>query len=872
MATERFDIEIRDNVAKSIRQEILGIGQAARDTHQSLRSMKAEMATMTAATASSSQATNTAATASSGRARAGDEAARAMAREKAAADALARSYAEQARQARAQQAFTAFSQRNLSGKSAASSAAVFNEAFDAAAVGRATAEQTKFVNGMKEMNRVTPLARQHLLNLGFQLQDVAVSLQAGQNPLTVFIQQGGQIGQIAAQSGVGLRGLAVAAGRVLAPFLPLVAAAGALTAGFALMNREANKNAGSMQEFANGLGLTRDELKQLEDVTVTWGDTAKAVFQVGMRNILNRLGIDTADIASTWNRFLDNLWYYTKRVVAGIYASFAGMAYGVNNIVDNLGDGLANDNPFANVIQGYQEAYGDALQFFDDVSAQAGENARNRLRAQAREMIADRNERTRRPRAGWNRAEEWEKANRELDTQIRLTRHYGLELERVTQLEQIARTFAEHKQPLNDAERQHLMRKIELLQMGRLVQEAMTAADEAAYGASRQYTVQQEALGKLLDQGAIDWLEYQRQTALATRTYEDATDALAGLNRELDKNDRLIGTYGRARSELEYLEQIRAAAEARGESIYERDSVRPAVNDNEIVVNGGRRLRSDVQDMLDRFREQQERERMASAFESIDPAERESPGSSSYILDHHREMYAEIQRLREQDVINETEAARRKQNLDRAVMDARLEHTSSILGQISQLQNSSNREVAALGKAAAIAQATIDGYRAVQAALAGPPGPPWSFAIAGVTAAMTAANVAKIAGIGFQRGGYTGDGRVDQVAGMVHAGEYVFDAAATRRLGVGMLDSIRRGTLAQPPSNDNRGRAPIRIVQGPGTYVEAVERTDGEIEIIAERVARRVAPDAVARDIRGNPNSRTSKAIGGSFGVKRADR
>jgi tape measure domain-containing protein len=42
-------------------------------------------------------------------------------------------------------------------------------------------------------------------------------------------------------------------------------------------------------------------------------------------------------------------------------------------------------------------------------------------------------------------------------------------------------------------------------------------------------------------------------------------------------------------------------------------------------------------------------------------------------------------------------------------------------------------------------------------------------------------------------GGYTGPGGKFQPAGVVHKGEYVFDAAATRRLGIGNLEALRRG-------------------------------------------------------------------------------
>lgn len=49
-------------------------------------------------------------------------------------------------------------------------------------------------------------------------------------------------------------------------------------------------------------------------------------------------------------------------------------------------------------------------------------------------------------------------------------------------------------------------------------------------------------------------------------------------------------------------------------------------------------------------------------------------------------------------------------------------------------------------------------------------------------------------GVGFAEGGYTGDGGKHDPAGVVHRGEYVFDKAATSRIGVRNLEAMRRGT------------------------------------------------------------------------------
>jgi hypothetical protein len=73
----------------------------------------------------------------------------------------------------------------------------------------------------------------------------------------------------------------------------------------------------------------------------------------------------------------------------------------------------------------------------------------------------------------------------------------------------------------------------------------------------------------------------------------------------------------------------------------------------------------------------------------------------------------------------------------------RLEAASQTFGMLAQLSSSGNKKLALIGKAAAVAQATIDGILAVQKALASAP-PPWNMIQAGVIATMTGFNVAKI--------------------------------------------------------------------------------------------------------------------------------
>lgn len=106
---------------------------------------------------------------------------------------------------------------------------------------------------------------------------------------------------------------------------------------------------------------------------------------------------------------------------------------------------------------------------------------------------------------------------------------------------------------------------------------------------------------------------------------------------------------------------------------------------------------------------------------------------------------------------NQITAIKAKAEFDRLALQKRfsqnqLSNLQSSLGTIATLQESSSKELQAVGKAAAISNATIDGYAAVQKALASAP-PPFNFAIAAAVGVAAAANIAKIASVGGGGGG-----------------------------------------------------------------------------------------------------------------------
>lgn len=157
--------------------------------------------------------------------------------------------------------------------------------------------------------------------------------------------------------------------------------------------------------------------------------------------------------------------------------------------------------------------------------------------------------------------------------------------------------------------------------------------------------------------------------------------------------------------------------------------------------------------------------------------------------------------------ISEETYAARVANIDQQAQDQRvkieqaknqalLSGASTFFGSMTSLSQSHNTKLAAIGKAAAIAQATIDGYVAVQKALAAFP-PPFNFVAAAAVGVATAANVANIAGVGFSGGGYTGSGGINEPAGTVHRGEIVWSQADIQKFGgVASVEALRNGNVS----------------------------------------------------------------------------
>ena len=97
--------------------------------------------------------------------------------------------------------------------------------------------------------------------------------------------------------------------------------------------------------------------------------------------------------------------------------------------------------------------------------------------------------------------------------------------------------------------------------------------------------------------------------------------------------------------------------------------------------------------------------------------------------------------------------------------------------------------------------------------IVGPFAAPGAMAAAmAVTGPLAAAvGMTAMAGAGFEEGGFTGFGPKDEIAGPVHRGEYVFDAEATARIGVGTLEAMSNGR----PTIIGAGKGNTSVTQAP---------------------------------------------------------
>lgn len=148
-------------------------------------------------------------------------------------------------------------------------------------------------------------------------------------------------------------------------------------------------------------------------------------------------------------------------------------------------------------------------------------------------------------------------------------------------------------------------------------------------------------------------------------------------------------------------------------------------------------------------------------------------------------------------------------------------------------------------------------------------------AAGGGIGAATAGDVAAAGGglMFLADGGYTGPGGKYDVAGIVHRGEYVVNADATKRLGRGFLDRLNGfadgGYVGSDRGPTGLGLGGMNLnIETRGVDIEVVEARRNEMSLIARQTVYAETPGLMQREI-ANPSSRASRQLGRSTDAQR---
>jgi tape measure domain-containing protein len=377
---------------------------------------------------------------------------------------------------------------------------------------------------------------------------------------------------------------------------------------------------------------------------------------------------------------------------------------------------------------------------------------------------------------------------------------------------------------------------------------------DPAAGALLEMAKAQETLNKAVERGLIT--ETQRQTYLVAleQHYKDILDPLGKYTRQIQENIELSQLDARTRErESELLrikqdmlskskpltdEQIASTRELlilqqqMNEAMAARDSLQGGS-----ASEGLRTFTTQIQEMQKLLADP------SSGFKKTDAtaALQNSLGAGMFegtqeAMDlqvaQWNDMYTRIAELRMADVISAQTASQMVAKVQVQQLQQQNLAYTNFFSSLEGLAQSSNAKIAAIGKAAAITNATIKGYEAVQVALASAP-PPYNYALAAGVAAQAAANVAKIisTGTAFATGGdFTVGG-----TGGVDSQMVAFRASPGEQVSVSTPTQVRHGTATKVGGEEPQAQPMVvRVINqlDPQMFQEFLNTPEGQQAIV----------------------------------------
>ena len=326
MAEERIDIEITDKVSPAPAKKLREIAAEALKADSALDRLRASLADVDAtalnrlATASAkltnaqARETSAAARLESARAKMTATTARAAINEQRLATEKARTEAATQRAATATAQAAAAAARAESAALRLANAKARESAATAAATGATQANTA----ALRANGAAARLAGHQTQNLVYQVNDVVVGLASGQAPLTVLLQQGSQIATVfgpgTGVTGI-MRGLGQAVFSIARQFAPVLVVAGAVAGVFGILTHEINKTT---------------------DVGVTMGDTFKATFQLIGEAVYEFIQPAITAIAPWVKSAYDFIIDATKFVVNNVIAYYVALYQSARIVFNNI--------------------------------------------------------------------------------------------------------------------------------------------------------------------------------------------------------------------------------------------------------------------------------------------------------------------------------------------------------------------------------------------------------------------------------------------------------------------------------------------------------------------------------------------------------
>lgn len=730
-----------------------------------------------------------------------------------------------------------------------------------------------------------------------QIIGMGQALYSTKDPMQALLMYGSQFVSMFGGSKLegGFRGMASGVLAFVRSAGPAIVVIGAVAGAFGLLHRELNKEYPT--KVSDGLNLTKEQLKRVKNDTVTFGDTVVATFQVIGEEIMNGpVGPAIRWIGDTFNdvmdwiasdgekymsilrgtmigtyKFIVDNWRKFPAAFGEVFVNATNSAIeAINGLISKASQGLnafinqVNRIPGLNIptittaqiskVQNQYEGAGrdlgvgyvqsvvggiqDEYKRSQDMVARIGARALDRARKRVLKEAGDPNKGSKnKGEKPWDRAGELVNVNRELDNELARMGMLKDAREVQNRLDQISQKFAEKRVPLNDAETASIKRKLEAIQQAARIQSESDRIYEAANGPLQKYNASLEAAKQLQQQGAITQAQMTAEIVRAGVEYNTATDPLYEFNKALDDQAKLYGIFGQQLQVATAFQQAANAAAASATPLIDAQTGAMTRLGQATLA----KIQADIQ-------AQTVNQKMAELFNQT--------SADAIMLANKQAYYAAIEQFRQQDVRNEEAAMRMKAALDQQYNEIRFKNTNKFLGDLASLQSSKNKEMARIGKAAAIAQATIAGFQAVQNALATPA--PWPIPLA-MAAAAGVASAAQIAGImstnvgNFQNGGafiVKGRDGVDQnnINMNVSRGERVsIETQAQQR---------KSGTTVKIYNYAN------------GTSVSKEVDSNGDVRVIVREEIRKELPKLNEEQFQ-DPNSKTSKAASRAFGLTR---